>query len=104
MLKQMNFCQTKEKSTQHCVSSDNVSGLLSQIICVNIPSFLLLLLQLSFQLHLLLLAFLLPPHPFLQQCSPLLSHVLLGLSILLSQEESKVSHLTLLYKGDLVHG
>ena len=63
--------------------------------CVNIPSLLLLLLQLSLQLHLLLLRLLLPPHPFLQQRSPLLSHVLLCLSILLSRKVNIVSQLPL---------
>lgn len=71
------------------VASENVREPLMH--ASHLPSFLFLLLQLSFQLHLLLLALLLPPHSLLQQGGPLLSHVLLGLPILLEREESKAN-------------
>lgn len=71
------------------VASENVREPLLHV--SHLPSFLFLLLQLSFLLHLLLLALLLPPHSLLQQGGPLLSHVLLGLPILLEQEESKAN-------------
>lgn len=59
----------------------------------DIPCLLLLLFQLRLQLHLLLQALFLPPHPFLQQRGPFLSHVLFSLSILLSpKKKTQSSH------------
>lgn len=58
----------------------------------DIPCLLLFLFQLRLQLHLLLQTLLLPPHPFLQQRSPLLSHVLLGLPVLLSRQKPQTKN------------
>lgn len=72
-----------KEETCVCVCGPSSSG------GVYILGLLFLLLQLCLQLHLPLLAFLLPPHPLLQQRCPLLGHVLLWFPVLLRHRENK---------------